>query len=62
MNYLPLSIEQDCDRGVVTIEGMKYAFELFQQFGVVTVGQVLRIDKREDGVLTFTVVRREGTA
>jgi hypothetical protein len=53
-NYTPLRIEQDCDLGIVTIEDVKYAFHLFQTFGIAEeVGSVLCIVKREDGVLTI---------
>lgn len=49
-----LKIEQDEDRDLVTIEGIRYSRELFRSLGIAPVGAVLRIESREDGVLTVT--------
>lgn len=52
----PLNIQQH-DDGSVTIEGTRYAPEFFREFGCSfpqMVGQVLRIDKKEDGLVTVT--------
>lgn len=50
----PLRIEQDPSRDLVTIEGVKYAGELFRGLGNVGFkpGTLIRIEKREDGALT----------
>lgn len=43
---------------VIEIEGTKYSGELFRSFGIeAMVGQVLRIDKHENGLITVTVLR-----
>lgn len=41
---------------VVTIQGVRYAFELFNHLGFSSVGTVLRIDGRADGVVTLTKI------
>lgn len=56
----PLKIEQH-DDGSVTIEGTRYAPVFFREFGCSfpeMVGQTLRVEKKEDGVVTVT--RLEG--
>lgn len=40
---------------VIEIEGTKYSGEMFRGFGInAMVGQTLRIDRRDDGVITVT--------
>jgi len=51
-----LKIEQHSD-GSVTIEGTRYTGRFFREFGCSfseKVGQVLRIDKKENGMVTVT--------
>jgi len=49
-----LDIKYDSSRGVVEINGTKYAEELFEEFGMGSqVGQVLEIVKKGDGVVTI---------
>lgn len=50
--------QYDPQLDVIEIEGTKYSGEMFRGFGIdAMVGQVLRIDKREDGVITVTVLQ-----
>lgn len=51
--------EYDPYTDTITIEGTRYAGALFRDgFGInAAVGQVLRIDKHEDGVVTVTRLR-----
>lgn len=56
-----LIYEYDEQRDVLTVEGVQYAGELFRSFGMLPPGTVLRIDKREDGVLTVTDMQRLAT-
>ena len=54
---MKLKILQHPHNDTTTINGTKYANHLFESFGVTfssMIGQVLRIDKREDGVITIT--------
>ncbi len=37
---------------VLTVEGVRYAADMFRTFAVAPIGAVLRIEEREDGVLT----------
>lgn len=40
---------------VIEIEGTKYSGEMFRSFGInAMVGQILRIDRLDDGVITVT--------
>lgn len=53
---MTLKIEQNED-GTVTIEGTKYTEIFFIELGCnfpEMVGQVLRVDKKEDGVVSVT--------
>jgi hypothetical protein len=52
-----LSVRYDPQKDIIEIEGTKYSGGLFRQFGLKfpgNVGNVLRIDKMEDGVITVT--------
>ena len=56
---MPLKIEQH-DDGTVTIAGTHYAPDLFENLSCgfpAMVGQVLRIDKKKDGIVTVTRLR-----
>ena len=60
----PLKIEQN-DDGSVTIEGTRYAPEFFRELGCSfpeMVGQTLRIDKKEDGMVTVTRINYKPVA
>lgn len=57
-----LSIQQNDDFSV-TIEGTRYAPGFFREFGCSfpkMVGQILRIDKKEDGLVTVTRIDVSG--
>jgi hypothetical protein len=55
-----LNIEQDDQRGTVTVEGVVYAQELLRDLAhALPIGQTFSLVKREDGVLT---VRRHHAA
>lgn len=55
MSDKPLKIEHDQEKDTVTIEGMRYAGELFRSFslGGIALGVTFSILKRQDGVLTL---------
>lgn len=43
--------------GTVTINGTKYSYEFFDEFGCSfpgMIGQILRVDKKCDGIVTVT--------
>lgn len=48
---LPVLI--DGETKVITICGIRYAFSLFQEFGVGPLDRPIKITRREDGVVTF---------
>lgn len=49
--------QYDINNDYIEIEGIRYSGLLFREFGFhAMIGEVLRIDKREDGVLTVTRV------
>lgn len=47
-----LEVKYDLDRDVLVVDGMKYAGALFRSFALAPVGTLLRIEAREDGVVT----------
>lgn len=49
-----LSFEYDPHIDLATIEGVRYAGGFFRGLAILPVGTVVRIDKREDGVITVT--------
>ena len=51
------SIEFDDEREIVRINGIRYSYSLFDEFGIAPVGSVLRLeDRTPDGVLTVTIL------
>lgn len=52
-------IQVDDDAKVVTIQGIKYRFELFNNLGFAPVGTVLRIENRSDGVVTLAKIEEK---
>lgn len=51
---LKFNVELDYRAKVVTIQGIRYAFELFNGIGFAPLGSVFRIENRSDGVVTLT--------
>jgi hypothetical protein len=53
-----LEFSYDFERDVMTIEGIQYSGDLFRCFGIRTTAphELMRIVKREDGVLTVQTV------
>lgn len=52
-----LQIEQHQREDTVSIEGTKYSADLFRELGCSfpnMIGQVLRIEKKDDGIVTVT--------
>ncbi len=50
------SVDVDHNARVVTIQGIKYAFDLFDHLGFTDPGTVLRIENRSDGVVTLSKI------
>jgi hypothetical protein len=50
-----LAIAYDATTDVVTIEGIRYAGELFRGIGIGPTERWFKIVKREDGLVTLTV-------
>jgi len=58
---MALKIEQ-CDDDTIIIEGTKYSEQLFRELGCSfpnMIGQVLRVDKKDNGVVTVTRLYEE---
>uniref|UniRef100_A0A6M3L9A5 Uncharacterized protein n=1 Tax=viral metagenome TaxID=1070528 RepID=A0A6M3L9A5_9ZZZZ len=58
---MSLKIEQH-DDDTVTIEGTRYSEAFFRELGCSfpnMIGQVLRIDKKDNGLVTVTRLRKE---
>ena len=48
----PDEIVVDEDRDTITIYGIVYSRGLFRTFGLGAIGKLMRIEKREDGIVT----------
>lgn len=48
-----LAYDYDQRNDILTIEGMKYAGDVFRSMGFVPVGAVFRVEGRKDGVITL---------
>jgi hypothetical protein len=52
----PFDATLDTKARVITIQGIRYAFDLFDALGFAEEGTVFRIGKRHDGVVTLHTV------
>lgn len=52
-----MKIEYDTQTDVLTIEGVKYAGDVFRNLGIAPLGAIFRlVNRREDGVITLSVL------
>lgn len=62
MSRLSDEVKVDEHRRTITIFGIEYADEIFRYLGLGPIGSVLRIIKREDGIVTLKRLRDEDSA
>lgn len=55
----PFVVKIDHEREIITIQGVNYAFGLFDQIGFAAKGSRFEIGERSDGVVTLHALPRE---